>query len=290
MPTVWSALSEARFPAEFMKVTFLLGLLITTCWAQPNQYLGTSVKLVPKQQVSSSPFGEYGFVAMVLQQADENNLKPTFVAHSATEFIRLYRRLPADLQENGIWLSLAENDPYSAQEKRMLENLKALCKKHRLWLFIRTGPGFDDQGWTRVSGPSPAPTGPTCRQLTGQQLTGKSFERLSPFEKQLIGTWTMADTCLRRDENGRMIETSVSGPGMEITFTTDRREFWCPDGGASQMEARWRLEGDVLVTTFEKQSKDRDLPTERRETIAKLTATEIVFTDGTTEARWTRVR
>jgi hypothetical protein len=268
-----------------MKVMFLLGLLIATCWAQPNEELGTMVNMVPKQQASRSPSGEHGFLATVLQQADENNLKPTFVAHSATEFIRLYRRLPVELQENGIWLSLSENDPYSAQEKTMLENLKTLCKKHRLWLFIRTGPGFDDQGWTRVS-----PTDPTCRQLSGQQLTGKNFERLSPFEKQLIGTWTVADTCLRKNENGQMVQTPISGGVMEITFTSDHREFWCPDGGPSQMSARWRVEGNDLVFTVDNQPKDSPLSKEQRETIAKLTATEIVFTDGTTEVQWTRVQ
>ncbi len=117
------------------------------CLAQ-NQELGTVVDFVPRSQAADSAFG-YGLVAVVLQRADIDDLKPTFIARSADEFIRQFSRLPKDIQECGIWITLAENDPYSPEEKAMLGDLKKLCKKHNFPLLIHTGK--EDKGWQRVS-------------------------------------------------------------------------------------------------------------------------------------------
>jgi hypothetical protein len=247
--------------------------------------LGTLVDMVPKQHANTNSFGEYGFVAVVLPQTDVNNIKPIFVAHSAMEFVRLYGRLSLELQAQGIWLSLAESDSYSAEEKGMVEELKMLCKKRGLFLFTRTGQ--NDRAWQRMS----PQDDPCCSDLAGQRLAGGDYERLSPMEKQLIGTWAMAPTCFRKDEKGQMIEFPIEGGTMEVALTTDHREFWCPDGDGSRYSARWRLEGNDIVLMFDTPPPDSiDRSKEERETIVKLTDTEIVFTDGTTEARWTRVR
>jgi hypothetical protein len=117
----------------------------------PNQDLGTTVYFVPKQHADKDmAVHGHGFVAIVLQQTDENNIRPTFVAHSAAEFVTAYARLPRKLQQYGIWITLQEHDPYSPEEKAMLEELKTLCRKHAFPLFIHTGR--EDRGWLRFSG------------------------------------------------------------------------------------------------------------------------------------------
>jgi hypothetical protein len=240
-----------------MRAMLLLWILAATCWALPDKDQGTTVDLVPKEHAAKSPSGEYGFVASI-------ETKRAFVAHSAAEFMRLYQRLSLPVKENGIWLSLNENNAYSPQEKLMIDQLKTLCRDDEFWLFIRTG----QDKWKRISAHSPK--APRCRNRSGQELTGINYERLSPIEKQLIGTW----------------ESTLSGASMEVTFTTDHREFWCSDGEPTRVSARWRVERNVLVFTIE----DPSSPGERRERIAKLTATEAVFTDGKEEGRFKRVR
>jgi hypothetical protein len=122
--------------------------------AHPNQELGTIVYFVPTQHADADmgAFG-HGFVTFVLKKTDENDIKPTFVAHSAAEFVAAYERLPRELQQYGIWLTLQEGDPYSPPEKATLEELKALCSKHKLPLSIHTGRA--DKGWQRFSVTSP---------------------------------------------------------------------------------------------------------------------------------------
>jgi hypothetical protein len=116
----------------------------------PVQELGTAVYFVPKQHADPDMRNHgHGFVTFVLQRTDENNLKPSFIAHSATAFISRYRRLPRELQQYGIWLTLQENNPYSPEEKAMLEELKSLCRRRKWPLLIHTGR--EDRGWQRFS-------------------------------------------------------------------------------------------------------------------------------------------
>jgi hypothetical protein len=118
--------------------------------AHPNQELGTVVYFVPAQHADADMAAHaHGFVALLLQQTDENNIKPTFVAHSAAEFVSRYQRIPRELQQYGVWLTLQEGDPYTPDEKAMLEELKALCSKHKIPLSIHTGR--EDKGWQRFS-------------------------------------------------------------------------------------------------------------------------------------------
>ena len=111
--------------------------------------LGTIVDFVPRSRIADSSFG-HGFVTLVLQWTDEEHIKPTFIAHSADEFVRQYRQVPAAIQEHGIWLTLAEGDVYSPQEKDAARNLEDLCRMHGLSLFVRTGAS--SKGWRQASG------------------------------------------------------------------------------------------------------------------------------------------
>jgi hypothetical protein len=73
----------------------------------PVQELGTIVYFVPRQHADTDMGAHgHGFVAFVLQKTDENDIKPTFIAHSAAEFVAAYERLPRELQQYGIWLTL----------------------------------------------------------------------------------------------------------------------------------------------------------------------------------------
>ena len=134
-----------------MDAAVIMAFLLLSCGAtayatdaetQPVQELGTIVYFVPLQHAERDYGGGDGLVAFVLQQTDENDIRPTFIAHSAAEFVDSYQRLPRELQQYGIWLTLQKGDPYSPDEKAMLEELKALCSKRKFPLLIHV----DDEG------------------------------------------------------------------------------------------------------------------------------------------------
>ena len=152
-----------------------LGLSFNTAYSrdtdvQPVEELGTAVYFVPKQHADADMGAHgHGFVAFVLQQTDENNIKPIFTADSAAGFVARYRRLPRKLQLYGIWLTLQEHDPYSPDEKATLKELKALCSKYSLPLFIHTGR--EDRGWQRFSSISPQRSNQAIQQTATRCTT-----------------------------------------------------------------------------------------------------------------------
>ena len=125
----------------------VLGLAGTVAFAALSE-LGTFVEFVPERE-RDSQFGS-GLVAFVLQQTDPENIRPTFITHSADEFIRRFEQLPPSIREHGIWITLAEKDPYSADEKAVLRALQERCKQRDIPLFIRTGR--PTEAWQQVSG------------------------------------------------------------------------------------------------------------------------------------------
>jgi hypothetical protein len=94
----------------------------------------------------------------------------------------------------------------------------------------------------------------------------------SVIEKRLIGTW--------------LGETSR----IELTFTADHKESWRDRRGKGQTIARWHLEGHDIVYTLESPGEEAPAGTTRRERIKKITSEEVIFTDGRSEGRWTRIR
>jgi hypothetical protein len=114
--------------------------------------LGTDVEFVPQSQAAESSFGA-GLVAIVLQWTDADHIKPTFVARSAEDFVRQYLRLPASIQEHGIWITLAERDRYSPEELALLRHLEGRCRQAKILTFVRTGR--QTEKWQHVSGELP---------------------------------------------------------------------------------------------------------------------------------------
>jgi hypothetical protein len=99
----------------------------------------------------------------------------------------------------------------------------------------------------------------------------------SSIEQRLIGTWAGSTP-------GR------NGDVIEITMTGDHKESWRYRGAKLQTTARWHVEGNDIVYTLESAGESAPAGTTRRERIKKITSDEVVFTDGTDEGRWTRVR
>jgi hypothetical protein len=111
--------------------------------------------------------------------------------------------------------------------------------------------------------------------------------RPSAIERQLVGTWESPGFETVYSSDG---DYSPADWVMQITFTRDHKEIWSVPGRDDHAEARWHLEGNDLVFTTESESFYGPSGLTRRERIIKITADELVFSDGKIEGRWKRVR
>jgi hypothetical protein len=72
------------------------------------------------------------------------------VSQSAKALVGALRQQPVAVQQNGIWLFVTNPAAYSAAEKSIVEDLKRLCKKEKIPLFICRGAELPN-GWRRFS-------------------------------------------------------------------------------------------------------------------------------------------
>ena len=70
------------------------------------------------------------------------------VLQSANEVLVFVRKQTPEIQENGVWIVTTHPDAYSSPEKQVLEDIKALCRKEHIPLFVVRGSELPN-GWKR---------------------------------------------------------------------------------------------------------------------------------------------
>jgi hypothetical protein len=70
------------------------------------------------------------------------------VLQSTTEFLEFVRKQDKSAQENGIWIVIGYPEAHSEPEKNLLEDIKALCRREGIPLFVARGSLLPD-GWVR---------------------------------------------------------------------------------------------------------------------------------------------
>ena len=126
--------------------------------------------------------------------------------------------------------------------------------------------------------------------VTMSLLALTACSRTPSMEERLIGTWEMPASTVIYDASTPNGPFPIKSKDMvQVTFTPDHKEVWRLRG-ADEVVAKWHLEGDDLVFTLETQAEAGPPGTTQRQKIKRITAEELVFTDGTTEGQWTRVK
>ena len=116
---------------------------------------------------------------------------------------------------------------------------------------------------------------------TALLLALSSCHAKSPISDQLVGRWQSAVTL----EDG-------STTAAEMVFMPDGTYSWGFPTKPGALTGRWRVEGQDLLFTVEKNAPDSgfpSLPPEFRNHIVRISAHEfVVIGSDTTEGRWTR--
>jgi hypothetical protein len=70
------------------------------------------------------------------------------VFQSAADLLSYFRKQDAAVQENGIWIVVTHPDAYSETEKALVEDVKSMCRREKIPLFICRAMNLPN-GWVR---------------------------------------------------------------------------------------------------------------------------------------------
>jgi hypothetical protein len=113
--------------------------------ATPERAKGISVHMLPKR-VADLGKRQWGFVVSHAEYLKPESAQP--VLQSPAELLRFVRKQSPSVQDNGIWIVTTHPDAYSDSEQELLEDVKALCRRESIPLFIARGSELPN-GWRR---------------------------------------------------------------------------------------------------------------------------------------------
>jgi len=114
--------------------------------ATPERAKGISVHMLPKQVANLDKTLKWGFVVSYAKYLKPEPAQP--VLQTPAEVLRFVRKQDPSVQENGLWIVTTNPNAYSASEKKLLEDVIALCRRESIPLFIARGKDLPD-GWRR---------------------------------------------------------------------------------------------------------------------------------------------
>jgi hypothetical protein len=121
---------------------------VSVAEAVPERSKGISMHMLPKQVAAQDQSGKikWGFNITYANYLKPESVKP--VLQTPDEFLSYVRKQDSRVQESGVWIVITHPDAYSAPEKALLEEIKMLCQKEKIPLFICRGSELPN-GWKR---------------------------------------------------------------------------------------------------------------------------------------------
>ena len=111
----------------------------------PDRTKGISLHMLPKR-VADLSTDQWGLV--VSHAGDWNPPQQPPVFQNTHDFLLFVRAQNQQVQDNGVWIVVTDPDAYSDAEKTLLEDIKALCRKEQIPLFISRAIDLPN-GWKR---------------------------------------------------------------------------------------------------------------------------------------------
>jgi len=132
------------FPVAFGLIA-LLAVVSVASSATPERSKGISVHMLPKR-VADLGAKKWGLVVSYAEYLKPEQEQPTLQSTSA--FLAFVRKQDKLVRENGVWIVTTHPDAYSEPEQKLLEDIKALCRREAIPLFIVRGSQLPN-GWQR---------------------------------------------------------------------------------------------------------------------------------------------
>ena len=115
----------------------------------PERSKGISMHMLPKR-VADLGGGKWGFAVTYAKYLKTEAEPPTL--QTTKEFLSFVRKQDEAVQENGVWIVITDPDAYSETEKALIDDIKALCQKELIPLFVCRGINLPN-GWKRYDKP-----------------------------------------------------------------------------------------------------------------------------------------
>jgi len=119
------------------RLDVLLLRILSLADTSPERSKGISFHFLPKR-VADISGRKWGLVADASQEA----------LQTPQEFLSFVREQSPDAKENGVWIVVTHPDAYGQAENKLLEDVKAVCRRQRISLFIARASELPN-GWKR---------------------------------------------------------------------------------------------------------------------------------------------
>jgi hypothetical protein len=111
----------------------------------PDRAKGISLHMLPKRVADLGPM-QWGLV--VSHAGDWKPEKKPIVFQTTQQILDFVRAQSEEVQANGAWIVVTNPAAYSDDEKQFLEEIKAVCRREKIPLFICRGADLPN-GWKR---------------------------------------------------------------------------------------------------------------------------------------------
>ena len=132
----------ARIATVFLVLTLCI---LSTGVSSPERSKGISMHMLPKR-VADLGEQKWGLAVSYAKYLKIETEPPTL--QTTKEFLSFVRKQDESVQENGVWIVVTDPDAYSAAEKALLEDIKIVCQKESIPLFVCRGVDLPN-GWKR---------------------------------------------------------------------------------------------------------------------------------------------
>lgn len=134
-----------RFTAVLWAVVVSTSLLLLPGANAQERSQGISMHMLPKR-VADMGGKPWGFTVDYSPKLQPERQRP--VLQTADDVLSYIRKQNATVQENGLWIVTTSPDAYSDEEKALLEDVKSICQREKIPLFICRASELPN-GWVR---------------------------------------------------------------------------------------------------------------------------------------------
>jgi hypothetical protein len=132
-------------PVYVLRIFIVSMILLATVGVAQERTQGISVHMLPKRVAEIGGMA-WGFTVDYSPRLKAESHR--VVIQKVSDLLSYIRKQYPGVQENGLWIVTTHPDSYSEEEKTLLENVKQMCRREKIPLFICRASELPN-GWSR---------------------------------------------------------------------------------------------------------------------------------------------